>query len=109
MEDMAGGTRGACSAHVDSAGRKQRWQLVPSSLSPSFALSSTPACGTVLLTSDEAPVTSSNPHIPVQTHLEFVSMVTSHPTLTASVNLYGTSDVRAIAEIGIVEDSREIL
>lgn len=67
MEDMAGGTQGAYSAHVDSGGRKQRWQLVPSSLSPSFALSSTPACGTVLLTSDEAPVTSSNPHIPVQT------------------------------------------
>lgn len=41
--------------------------------------------------------------------LEFVSMVTSHPTLTVSVNLHGTCHFRAIAEIGIAEDSREIL
>ena len=54
-------------AHIDSAVRKQRDGSWYQAHSPPFALSRTPACGTVLLTSDEAAAMSSNPHIPVQT------------------------------------------
>lgn len=95
--------------HIDSAVRKQRDGSWYQAHSPPFALSRTPACGTGcshLMRLLPCHLT----HIFLCRHAPgFVSMVTSHPTLTIGVNLHWTSRIRAIAETVIVEDSREIL
>lgn len=52
--------------HIDCSQETERWQLVPGSLSP-FCLVQDSCLWHWLLTSDEAPAMSSNPHIPVQT------------------------------------------